>query len=146
MEPNHPKIVFLLKGIKTEQFATFEKYFKESQPNIGLSAAVQFKLLPIDKQIGVFMDFEFQQKNKPIIKLVVSCHFGIHEAHWNQLITAQTISFPKEFVMHLAALTVGTARGILSAKTESSSFSKLILPMIDVASFITEKIDFSLDS
>ncbi len=145
MEDNNQDMGFLLKGIKTEQFATFEKNFKEGQSNISLSTCVQLKLEEQNKQVGIFMGFEFKQKNKPIIKLVVSCHFGIKEDTWIRFITEEIITFPKGFMAHLALLTVGTSRGILFAKTEGTLFSKFILPPLDIAKILTENITFSLD-
>lgn len=145
MEYNNQNIGFLLKGIKVEQFATFEKNFKENQDNVDLSTSVQLKLEQNNKQLGIFMHFEFNQKLKPILKIVVSCHFGIKEDNWNQLIREEAIIIPKEFATYLAMLTVSTSRGILFAKTEGTPFSKFILPLLDIAKIFKEDIAFSLE-
>ena len=49
---------------------------------------------------------------------------------------------PSGFVCHLAMLAIGTARGVLHAKTENTLFNKYLIPTINVAELIKDDIIF----
>lgn len=136
---------FALQGIKTEQFAVFEEYYAAKQET-GLETEIQFKINKKNRQIGVFLCFEFTQTRKVFLKIVVSCHFKIEEKSWNGFFQTQETKFivPKDFLAHLAMITTGTCRGVLFAKVEGTPFSKFIIPSLNVAEMITEDASFDL--
>jgi len=76
----------------------------------------------------------------------VSCHFKMEESSWNNFIQAKKnkLIVPKDFLAHLAMITTGTTRGVLFAKTESTLFSKFIVPTLNIAEMITEEASFEL--
>ncbi len=136
-------IGFQWKGIRVEQFALFEDALtKESK--VDLSTNLEFGINDIHQQLSAFIGFEFKQKKRLIIKLAVSCHFDIELNDWNRCIVGNKIVFPKDFLLHLAIATGGTARGILFAKTENSNFSKFILPTLIIDEVLTQDVSFVL--
>lgn len=139
MKQDNSQVGFTLLGIKTEQFAIMEDIFNPKK-EVGLTTELQFKLDQTNKQIGVFMGFEFMQSRKGFLKIVVSCHFKISEDSWETFLHTgeNKLIVPKGFLAHLAMLTTGTSRGVLFAKTESTSFSKYIIPAINVAAMIPD--------
>lgn len=137
------KVGFALLSLKIEQYATFEKNFSESKKS-NLTTGLEFKISKEQKQISVFVTFTFEQAQKAFIKIQVSCHFKIAVDAWNNFENESKIIFPKGFMAHLAMLTVGSARGILHAKTEGTKFNKFLLPTINVTSLIKNDIEFSL--
>jgi hypothetical protein len=143
MKNENNNVGFALLAIKTEQFAIFEENYA-SKKETGLTTEIQFKIDQKNSQIGVFLTLEFFQMKKVFIKIQVSCHFKIIEESWicfakeNEL----KIIIPKEFLAHLAMITVGTTRGILFSKMEGSPFSKYIVPTINVAEMIKEDASF----
>jgi hypothetical protein len=145
MKQDNSQVGFALLGIKTEQFALMEDIFNPKK-EVGLGTELQFKLDQTNKQISVFMGFEFMQTRKVFLKIVVSCHFKISEDSWETLLHAgeNKLIVPKGFLAHLAMLTTGTSRGVLFAKTESTSFSKYIIPAINVAAMIPDDAIFDL--
>jgi hypothetical protein len=143
METENKEIGFALQGIKTEQFAIFEENYAPKK-EIGLGAGLQFKLDKTNKQIGVFLGFEFMQGKKVFLKIQVSCHFKFEENSWSSFIQENKLIVPKGFLTHLAMITIGTARGVLFAKTEGTSFSKYIIPTINVAEMIKEDVFFEI--
>lgn len=147
MKKENIQIGFILQGIKTEQFAIFEDYYAPKKQN-DLGTELQFKLDQTNKQIGVFIGFEFLQGKKVFLKIVVSCHFKIADASWDTFIQDKTskLIVPKKFLAHIAMITTGTARGILYAKTESTPFSKFIIPTLNVEEMITEDASFAIIS
>ena len=48
----------------------------------------------------------------------------------------------KGLAVHFAVLTIGSARGILHAKTEGTPFNEFLLPTIDVNNMLEEDVIF----
>lgn len=136
-------IEFALIGIKTEQFVVFEEHF-DAKKKVELAGGFAFKIKQKEKQLGVFATFQFDQGKQAFIKLEVSCHFAIKEEAWNQFLTEDNIVFPIDFVQHLCMLSVGTARGILHAKTEGTMFNAFILPTMNITNFVKSELKFQI--
>lgn len=143
MKKENTQVGFALKGIKTEQFAIFEENYSPKKET-SLSTELQFKLDQNNKQIAVFLGFEFLQGKKVFLKIQVSCHFKIEESSWNSLIQENKLIVPKGFLAHLAMITTGTSRGVLFAKTEATPFSTFIVPTLNVAEMIKEDVSFDI--
>ncbi len=140
------EIGFILQGIKTEQFAVLAENYNQKK-EMGLGTEVQFKLDQTNKHIGVFIGFEFIQNKKVFIKILVSCHFKIKDESWDKFnnIKKNNLNVPKGFLAHIAMITIGTTRGVLFAKTENTSFSKFIIPTLNVYDMINEDASFALN-
>lgn len=145
MDTENSKVGFVLQGIKTEQFAIIDENFSPRKKT-GLGTELQFKLDQKNKQIGVYIDFEFIQTRKVFLKIQVSCHFKIEQKSWDSLYQENQykLVIPKDFLAHLAMITTGTARGVLFAKTESTQFSAFIIPTLNVADMISEDAVFNM--
>lgn len=143
MKKENTQVGFALKGIKTEQFAIFEENYSPKKET-SLGTELQFKLDQNNKQIAVFLGFEFLQGKKVFLKIQVSCHFKIEESSWNSLIQENKLIVPKGFLAHLAMITTGTSRGVLFAKTEATPFSTFIIPTLNVAEMIKEDVSFDI--
>lgn len=137
------KVGFALLGLKTEQFATFEENFSQKKKT-NLTTGLEFKINKDVKQISVFATFTFEQTKKAFLKIQISCHFGIAPDSWDKFCSESSIVFPKGFMAHLTMLTVGSARGVLHAKTDGTQFNKFLLPTIDVTTLINEDAEFPL--
>ena len=145
MKKENKKVGFALQGIKTEQFAVFQENHNPKK-EVSLTTEIQFKLDQTNKQIGVFLGFEFLQAKKVFIKILVSCHFTIQDESWNSFIRTKDskLIVPKGFIAHLAMIATGTTSGVLFAKTEGSPFSKFIIPTLNVTEMITQDASFEL--
>ena len=143
MKKENTQVGFALKGIKTEQFAIFEENYSPKKET-SLGTELQFKLDQNNKQIAVFLGFEFLQGKKVFLKIQVSCHFKIEESSWNSLIQENKLIVPKGFLAHLAMITTGTSRGVLFAKTEATPLSTFIVPTLNVAEMIKEDVLFDI--
>jgi len=141
MEQN---IGFNLIGIKTEQFAIIEKAYSKDQET-QFSVGLQFKIDQKYKQVGVYLTFSFEQNKNVFLTIEVSGHFKIKKESWNNFIKEDKISFPQNFMAHLTMLIVGTARGVLHAKTDDSPFNKFLIPTINVTELVKEDVQFILE-
>ena len=145
MKKDNTQIGFTLRGIKTEQFAIFEENYTPKKET-ALGTELQFKLDQKNKQIGVFPGFEFIQGKKIFLKIQISCHFSIEEKSWENFIQKENTKLvvPKGFLAHLAMIAKVTTRGVLFAKTESTPFSKFIVPTLNVAEMIQKDASFDM--
>ena len=139
MEKN---IGFKIVGIKTEQFATIEANFVEKKKTVVITD-LEFKANRELLQIAVFATFTFEIAKKPFIILQISCHFKVSDESWQNCLADTSAVFPKDFMTHLTMMTIGTARGILHAKTEGTSYNRYLLPTINVPELVTGDIAFS---
>lgn len=136
-------INFSLLRIKTEQFAIFEENFNKNEV-INLNTNLSFGLNSNDKVFLITPKYTFENEGKPFMTIQISCYFKIEDTTWNNFITKKQIVFPKDFVAHMAMITVGTSRGILHTKTEGTIFNNFILPPMNVAEMVGEDVLFDI--
>lgn len=137
------EIGFNFLGVKTEQFALLEENFNKKN-EVSLGSDLEFKLNCEKKQLGIFATFRFEQAKTAFLKLQISCHFQVVSESWDNYCGDNKIVFPKDFMAHLSMLTVGTARGVLHAKTEGTGFNRFMLPLINVADLVKSDVVFNL--
>ncbi len=137
-------IGFALAAIKTEQFAIFPENFSPKK-DANVTTSLEFKINEVDKRIGVFATFIFDNSKKTFIKIQVSCHFSVAPESWNDFKKDNFIVFPKNFLGHLTMLTIGTSRGVLHEKTEGTEFNKFIIPTINVNDLVNKDTEFNLN-
>jgi len=144
MKQEISNIMFYIQQIKTEQFAIIAEHFTPPEP-VELLSKIEFKLDLQQKRIGTFMSFEFHQNQKVFIKIACSCHFQIEPGSWDGLPqTESSITIPKPFLLHIATITTGTTRGVLSCKTEGTPFATFIIPTVDLTKMVLSDAEFAL--
>lgn len=141
MADNNTIINFNLLKIKTDQFAVFEENFNKSEI-VNLNTNLSFGLNSDDKVFLVTPKYTFEIQGKPFMTVQISCFFKIEDSTWNTFKKKKQIVFPKDFVAHMAMITVGTSRGILHTKTEGTVFNEFILPPLNVSEMIGEDVVF----
>jgi len=141
------KIGFALHSIRTEQFATIEDSF-DREGEINLSTGLNFAFEKDLKMIAVFTKFEFESNAKPFLIVETSCHFNINPDAWQMFGNEDTgnVVIPKNFMQHLTMIAIGTARGVLHAKTENTEFNSLILPTINATELVQEDVEANLST
>lgn len=139
MEPGSNSIVqFSLVKVTTEQFAIVEEAYMDGAP-ISLDTGIRFAIDRNNNLVTVNSQFKFEQSGIPFLKVEVSTHFLIESQSWKAFFRDDdTAVIPKGFMIHLAMITVGTARGVLHTKTEGTRFNEFILPTINVMEMIKE--------
>jgi hypothetical protein len=136
-------VKFALKKIQTLQFALLKDNCKE-----GISAEIKAGLgFGLDKEnriIQVKFSMVFENEKLPFIIAEVACFFEIAPDSFAEfkVVDDGKIVIPCGLVKHLSVLTVGTARGVLHAKTENTEFNKFLLPTINVQEMIREDLTF----
>lgn len=137
---------FKLVNILTNQFALIEEHFSEDVSTVQLSLNHKFGIDIEKRNIALKNQIRFLSDNQMFIILEVTCTFNISEESWAELLTEEKseIVIPSDFATHLLVLTVGTARGVLHAKTENTKFNKYFLPTLDVSKSIENDIVFNV--
>ena len=136
-------ISFRLLNIVTEQFATFE--VENIPDNNNLKSELQFSINPDNRVVACKMNFQFLHNNQPIVVLSIVCNFDVEEKSWNKnVLSANKITLPKHFLEHLCVITVGTARGVLHAKTENTTFNRFLIPNLNVSNLVAKDLVFAI--
>ncbi|MFN3315318.1 MAG: hypothetical protein ACK40K_00770 [Raineya sp.] len=128
--------MFKFLKIDIEQFAVIEKSFDDVQSDVSFGIEISFGLGVNQDVVIVTTKFIFS-KEHPFLILQVSCSFEVN----SPLIKEQLI-LDQDTARHLLMLTIGTARGILYAKTEGTKFCSFIIPTLNLYKFITEDVKF----
>lgn len=125
---------FRMFGIHLDQFAILSS--NKSDGDLGMKIELSYKYADKGEKIACTADFEFTNQESKIMVLGVTCEFKIHEEDWTKLNKNGKVVIPKELLEYFAVHTVGTARGVLFCKTESTQFNNVIIPPINVADLI----------
>jgi hypothetical protein len=134
---------FRLNKIKTEQFAVLEENLNKKNETIHLVSSNTFGANIVEKIIAVRANFKFLSEQNIFLVLEISCLFMIEDISWKKFHSTDSTNLvvvPKNLATHLLVLTVGTARGILHAKTENTDYNKFFLPVLDVSNLIQEDV------
>ncbi|WP_321332025.1 hypothetical protein [uncultured Bacteroides sp.] len=143
-EKRTPDVGFVLKQIVTKQFATIEDAFVEGCP-VSMNVELRFSVNSENRIINASAIFKFINNGLPFLLLEVECFFEIKETSWKQFIDEQgNICVPKDFIRYLAMHTVGTARGVLHAKTENTQYNRYIIPPINVAEMVQDDLKVNI--
>ncbi len=130
------KIGFRLNTIKTEQFAIIEDAYNSKEEDFSIATNLGFGVDVKNLSIISTVKIKFEQKGFPFLIIEVSCTFDVSKDFLEKFQNKKSIVIPKNFMAHLAMLTVGTTRGILHEKTNKTKFNDFILPTINVVKMI----------
>lgn len=134
------QVRFALRAITVEQFATI--FEPENQDNVSFNISLTVKGNYDDRAVALNLTVCFGVEERTFLLLENTCHFLIHEEDWEKLSnqTTSDIKLSKNVMMNLFSITVGTTRGILHAKTESTPYNRFFLPLLDATEIIKEPV------
>lgn len=139
------KLGFAFTGLRTVSFAIIDKAYKKSGET-NLITGLGFGLDIDDHVVTCNTRFSFEKKkDQPFLILEVQ---GLFEIEKNDFLNKmkqddKTYLVAKGLAVHFAVLTIGSARGILHAKTEGTPFNEYLLPTIDVKNMLQEDVIFN---
>lgn len=135
---------FAFNGLRILSFAVIESAYKKSG-EVNLMTALGYGL-DVEKHIvSCNAKFAFEKKKgQPFLLLEVQSQFQIENKDFLKKIKQNENSYliTKDLAIHFAVLTIGSARGILHAKTEGTEFNDYLLPTIDVNAIVQEDVIF----
>ena len=138
------EISFKLHSIKTEQFAIIEDIYNEND-SVQLESNYRFGSVVAEKLVAVLVNYKFKTPKGVFLIIEVSCMFGIKPDSWDLIYNVEKLELilPKAIATHLLVLVIGTARGVLHAKTENTPYNRFILPTLNVSESIKEDLVIS---
>lgn len=138
------KLGFAFTGLKTLSFAIIDKAYKKTGET-NLMTGLGFGLDIDDHVVTCNARFSFEKKkDQPFLILEVQALFEIEKNDFLNKVKQNddTYLVAKGLAVHFAVLTIGSARGILHAKTEGTPFNEFLLPTIDVNNMLAEDVIF----
>jgi hypothetical protein len=138
------EISFKLHSIKTEQFAIIEDIYNETD-SVQLESNYRFGSYVTEKIVAVLVNYKFKTTQGVFLTIEVGCMFGIKPDSWDSIYNVEKLELilPKAIATHLLVLTIGTARGVLHAKTENTPYNRFLLPTLNVNESIKEDVVIS---
>ena len=130
-------IKFRMFGIHIDQFAILSK----SAPleDLGLGVNLNYKYANKGRIISCSREFNFlNSAQEKIMILAITCEFEIEENDYKNIHKNEKTIIPKELLEYFAVHTIGTARGILFCKTESTPYNNIIIPPLNVSEMIKD--------
>lgn len=138
------KIPYIIRQIETKQFAIFPDAFTNGE-TVKVSSEYGFGVIDDIKAILCNAIFRYEQKSKLLLVLEMACVFEI-APEGVEAIKKNDNVIPKGFLQYMASISVGTARGIIHAKTEGSVLNSVVLPPINLTEIIKDDMPISSSS
>lgn len=136
-------IPFQINAISISEFATIDNVFEDGE-EVHISTGFDFGVDEDQYGVAVAMDMSFDCHENPFIILKIRMDFSVEPKAFSKLIKKNKLVLPKGFLIHLAALTVSTSRGILYSKLDGTELDHIILPAINVSEILNEDAEFDL--
>lgn len=130
-------IPYKIGHIETKQFAIFPDKFINGEI-VNIKANYNFNLRSDWAQVRCASTIQFVQNEQLILVLEIVCYFDI-APEGVEFIKEQN-KVPVEFLRYMATIVVGTARGVIHAKTEGTVISSVVLPPINLVDAIKDEI------
>lgn len=135
------EITFRLNSIRTEQFAIIEDIYNEGDI-VNLESGFNFGSNFNERIIAVSTKHKFISPQGVFLIAEVCCVFLLNEDSWLSVYNTEKsiLTIPKGLATHLLVLTIGTARGVLHAKTENTPYNRFFLPTLNVSEKVKEDV------
>ena len=131
--------------ITTTQFAIVGDMCGEID-EIGIELGFNVKYSMDMRRIGVSPLLTLMSENDDkLLILELFCEFEVHPDDWQGMITDNRLIINKDFLGNLISQSIGTLRGVLYCKTESTSYSNFVLPSVSISELVNTDAEFKLE-
>ena len=135
-------IGFRIQNIETLQYAVLQENVDESK--LAFAISFSYGLDAASKIIRTTFRYELMHEEKPAILIEIAVDCGIEPVSFDEKIKeANGFRIHTSLAIHMAMITVGTARGILHEKTKDLILNKYPIPTINVTQTINNDIVFA---
>lgn len=125
------EITYNLRRIETQQFAIFPEKLMANN-SVKVNVTFTFQVQPVQNLIRCDTNLTYEQEGQTVLILALSCIFELNRESFDTFKKKEEIVIPVGFLRHVGSIIVGTARGIIHAKTEGTSLNGIILPPINL--------------
>lgn len=128
-------IPYRIFRIETKQFAIFPELF-ENGVEVNVNSSYGFALGQDVSTVRCASRFNYIQGDKTLLILELHVDFQIAEEGISEIKKKGVI--PVDFLRYMATIVVGTARGVIHAKTAGTVLNPIVLPPINLVETIKE--------
>ena len=128
-------IPYRIFRIETKQFAIFPELF-ENGAEVNVNSSYGFALGQDVSTVRCASRFNYIQGDKTLLILELHVDFQIAEEGISEIKKKGVI--PVDFLRYMATIVVGTARGVIHAKTAGTVLNPIVLPPINLVETIKE--------
>lgn len=129
---------YKINKIETKQFAVFPENYRIDQ-SVNIKSSFAFNIKNDYTQIRCISKLQYVQDDRIILVLEFATYFDIAPDGSENIKLSKTIHV--DFLRYMATIAVGTARGIIYAKSENTIVNSIILPPINLVDAITEDLE-----
>lgn len=115
----------------------------EKSKDVEFGFEVSFNGNLKDGIIGCRTRYEYKQGECVLSCLTVYCYFMISKSYLESQKNEGKVIIDKEFLRYVSTISVGTARGILHAKTQGTVLNPMVIPPINLMEM--DILDFTLE-
>jgi hypothetical protein len=135
---------FRLLGIQMTNFELFSELAGTGH-ELTIAAKLDWRVDPAARVIVAQLGLDYLAGNHRLVALSIENSFELELAAWEAACGSQhkTIELPRAFLMQLGSITIGTARGVLYAKTSDPGRTQYVLPLLDVGRLLTAHVQLS---
>lgn len=123
-------VKFRMFGIHLEQFAIL---CEESRSEIEMKVSLNFKYADKGRKIACVSVFNFLSGTEKVMVLALTCDFEVQEDDWKKCRNGEKVVISRNLLEFFAVHTIGTARGVLFCKTESTKYNHIVIPPVNVS-------------
>ncbi len=131
------EIPYRIVQIVTNRFEQHPELLKIG-PEIQIQSRFNFAVNQDEHRVLCDSEYQFSQDENMLIGLRLICIFEVEPAAFQGLTDKKDITIPVDFLRYMATICVGTARGILHARTEGTNLNNFVLPPINLVEIIKE--------
>lgn len=136
------QIQFKLTDVQEVQFASLINEWPEGEQQVNNQ--LNFNAETDKRIVRCMAHFEYKQNDITQLLLTVQTVFNFAPESWSAMYQLQGDEWilPAGLLQHMADITIGAARGILSVRTQEQGFPRVVLPLIPPAQIIRNNIRF----
>ena len=136
---NMNSIPFRIANITIDSFS-FDNQFKASgDASIEIVSSFSFGVDIKKSMIKCYCEYKYLFNEKEILLLKLSSFFEIEPEPFKDFYNSKgDFVISKDFLRHMATISVGTARGVILTKSENTPIANIILPTINLMEAIKD--------
>lgn len=98
---------------------------------------VNFSIDDQIKSIRNSLKISYFNGEDPVMVMIIECYFDVAPESWKEMTQENgNIVIPAGFLQHLAAVTLGAARGAQYAKTEATNLNNYTIPLMNLTEVV----------
>lgn len=133
-------VQFRITSIDVPQFAILHENGRLEDFEVEIS--LDFTAFPTDYILQALPALRLcSGEDSPFLLIQAGCSVQLTEESWVQTIhkTDKSFVIPKDLILHILVIAIGTVRGVLHEKCSNSSYHGIVLPALDLTSLVTEE-------